>query len=46
MQLLIKHSGHYIRVHACSLQLTHNGNSACEGDESNSSENYIDNTIE
>ena len=33
-------------VHSCSLQLIHKGNSACEGNESNSSENYIDNTVE
>ena len=45
-QLLVKHGGHYICVHPCSLQLIHNGNSACECDESNSSQNYIDNTIE
>ena len=46
MQLLAKHGGYYICVYSCSLQLIHKGNSACEGDESNSSENYIDNTIE
>ena len=45
-QLLAKHGGYYICVYSCSLQLIHKGNSACEGDESNSSENYIDNTIE
>ena len=33
-------------VHSCSLQLIHKGDSACEGNESNSSENYIDNTVE
>ena len=45
-QLLVKHCGYYIHVHPCSLQLIHKSNSACEGDESNSSENYNDTTIE
>ena len=45
-QFLVKHGGYYIRVHPCSLQLIHKGNSACEGDESSSSENYNDTTIE
>ena len=44
-RLLAKDGDHYIRAHPCSLQLIYKGNSACEGDESNSSENYIDNTI-
>ena len=45
-QLLLKHGGYYICVHPCSLQLIHKGNSACEGDDSSSSENYNDTTIE
>ena len=45
-ELLVKHGGYFIRVHPCSLQLIHKGNSDCEGNESNSFGNYIDNTIE
>ena len=45
-QLLVKHDGYYIQANPCSLQLIHKGHSEFEGDDSNSSENYIDITTE